>query len=365
MPKVSAPRATKPPRRKRKVSDSEDEDFEGEAFPKWKIAMVVAVVFICILALWPTLLGPLINMVTGKSGQVPDTTRQRQPPIHPALNRQGAPAGPAGAGSRAHMHPAAMRMQGEAAAQQTTAGRGGMFSYLLPVYTIGVMVFLVYTLSKIMFKKKKTKRRRNNYDDSDMSGSEGSGDDEDENMGRSQLKALQKRLFETENAMSRILEQLEDISLQKGGTKEDKSDALSEEQVKTVEESMKQLSALSKVYKQQKTALEEEGTSEEDEEFVGDEELEEYDAAELNSAPSSLDISDDELEKQLSKLLQTPKTEAPIKTESEPEPPVEPKEEVIEDKVEEKTAKKETSPPAVPEAVRESKPKVRRRTRRE
>jgi hypothetical protein len=249
MPVSTSTKTHKRHKRKSKYSDSEDENEPEEGIPKMKLLFLGAVVIVCLFALWPSLFGPLMSMITGRTTQPESQSRPQHPPVHPALNRQGASAGPS---PRGHMHPAAMRMaQGEAAQQQGSSGRGGLFSYLLPVYTIGVMVFLVYTLSKIMFKKK-PKRKRQQY------GSECSESEESEaegnNLSRGQLRSLQKRLYETETAMSKILEQLEDIAqTQPNDSKDNKN--LTDEQVKTVEASMKQLSELSKTYKEQKAEL--------------------------------------------------------------------------------------------------------------
>jgi hypothetical protein len=147
MPVSTSTKTHKRHKRKSKYSDSEDENEPEEGIPKMKLLFLGAVVIVCLFALWPSLFGPLMSMITGRTTQPESQSRPQHPPVHPALNRQGASAGPS---PRGHMHPAAMRMaQGEAAQQQGSSGRGGLFSYLLPVYTIGVMVFLVYTLSKV------------------------------------------------------------------------------------------------------------------------------------------------------------------------------------------------------------------------
>lgn len=88
--------------------------------------------------------------------------------------------------------------------QQT--GRGS-FAWLLPIYTVGVVAFLLYTFFKNSFKSNKTKkakkRRRDYYAASEDSYSDSSG---------GKLSTVQGRLKKTEKAMQSILEQLEMIS---------------------------------------------------------------------------------------------------------------------------------------------------------
>uniref|UniRef100_A0A1I7XCH3 RIC3 domain-containing protein n=1 Tax=Heterorhabditis bacteriophora TaxID=37862 RepID=A0A1I7XCH3_HETBA len=117
----------------------------------------------------------------------------------------GGNSRPGGFGGRHDVHPA-MRMA-SAQAETQTGGRG-MFTWMLPLYTVGVVVFLLYTL----FKSKK-KKKRSRYDSSEYS-----TEDEDENgdnfkrkLGKKKLRGLQERLRQTEDAMSKILTQLEAV----------------------------------------------------------------------------------------------------------------------------------------------------------
>ncbi|KAK5986910.1 Resistance to inhibitors of cholinesterase, partial [Trichostrongylus colubriformis] len=94
------------------------------------------------------------------------------------------------------------------AAETQSSGRGS-FTWMLPLYTVGVVIFLLYTL----FKSKGKKKRRSRYDSSDES-----SDDDDvynsrlkKKIGKRKLRSLQERLQQTEEAMSKILEQLEAV----------------------------------------------------------------------------------------------------------------------------------------------------------
>ncbi|PIO65605.1 hypothetical protein TELCIR_12710 [Teladorsagia circumcincta] len=118
------------------------------------------------------------------------------------------PGGPrAGGPSRHDVHPA-MRMAQQQAAETQSSGRGS-FTWMLPLYTVGVVIFLLYTL----FKTKGKKKRRSRY-----GSSEESSDDDDvynsrlkKKIGKRKLRSLQERLQQTEEAMSKILEQLEAV----------------------------------------------------------------------------------------------------------------------------------------------------------
>ncbi|CAJ0579902.1 unnamed protein product, partial [Mesorhabditis spiculigera] len=187
-------------RKKRKRRDSDDEE-EESPLSNWKLGMIVAVVVICFAMLYPTVLHPLL-MGTFSRSDAPKPTQSR-PPMHPGMGAR-ANGGPGGA------HPA-MRMaasHAETASQQSGGGRG-MYSWLLPFYTIGVVVFLLYTLFKSKSKKKKSRRSRygSESEESDEDYVKGLGGGKD----KKKVRGLQKRLRETEDAMSKILEQLERV----------------------------------------------------------------------------------------------------------------------------------------------------------
>ncbi|KIH52959.1 hypothetical protein ANCDUO_16927 [Ancylostoma duodenale] len=52
---------------------------------------------------------------------------------------------------------------------ETQSGGRGMFTWMLPLYTVGVVIFLLYTL----FKSKGKKKRRSRFDSSDYSSDDG------------------------------------------------------------------------------------------------------------------------------------------------------------------------------------------------
>ncbi|KAK0398484.1 hypothetical protein QR680_002613 [Steinernema hermaphroditum] len=185
-------------RRRRRKSDSYDEG--DDSLPTWKLGMVVAIVIVCFGVLYPSMFHPMLVSLFSRGQQQQQSNPQR-PPIHPAMNSPRASAGP-----RPDIHPA-MRM---APQPETQAPSGkGMFTWMLPLYTVGVVVFLVYTLFKS--KKKRKSRRRYLSDDEYESESE---DESERNgrMGKRQLHDLQTRLKETELAMSKILQQIESVS---------------------------------------------------------------------------------------------------------------------------------------------------------
>ncbi|KAI6211082.1 Resistance to inhibitors of cholinesterase protein 3.1 [Aphelenchoides besseyi] len=194
-------KARKLRRRKRELDDDEE---DREVLPRWKIIAVFAAIGICFAMLFPSLFAPLLSSMFGwKRGAEPQQTAQ---PHHPYMQSNGPPR--PGGPSR----PMPGRMPQPEIPQ---SGRGGMFSWMLPIYTVGVMGFLIYTLVKMNRRKKK---RRNRYEDDidEMDVSSSNSDDEDDSdrdgLGHRNLRSIQSRLRETESAMAKILEQLEEIA---------------------------------------------------------------------------------------------------------------------------------------------------------
>ncbi|KHJ79057.1 hypothetical protein OESDEN_21307 [Oesophagostomum dentatum] len=91
---------------------------------------------------------------------------------------------------------------------ETQSGGRGMFTWMLPIYTVGVVIFLLYTLFKT-----KSKKKRRRYDSSEYSSDEGDeyNDRLKRKIGKRKLRGLQERLQQTEEAMNKILEQLEAV----------------------------------------------------------------------------------------------------------------------------------------------------------
>ncbi|CAD6194532.1 unnamed protein product [Caenorhabditis auriculariae] len=192
--------------RKRRRREFEEDEDEG-GISSWKVGLVIGVIVVCFAMLYPALFHPMLMGLMGSKQQQP-TTSQARPPIHPAMGGGGAGGGRhPGPGVRPDVHPA-MRMAH--AQTETQSGGRGMFTWMLPLYTVGVVVFLLYTL----FKSKKNKKKKRRYDES----SEEEDDESDVNdvyngkrLGKKKLRGLQERLRQTEEAMTKILEQLETV----------------------------------------------------------------------------------------------------------------------------------------------------------
>ncbi|VDM57385.1 unnamed protein product [Angiostrongylus costaricensis] len=180
-------------RRRRRSSDEDDNLLSG-----WKLGLVIGVIVVCFAMLYPTVIHPMIMSFVGR-GEPPKPPTPSRPPIHPGMRGPGD-SRTGGPGARHDIHPA-MRMAAQQAETQSS-GRG-MFAWMLPIYTAGVVIFLLYTL----FKSKSKRKRRSRYDSSDDRLSRRIGSVS----GRRKLRGLQERLQQTEEAMTKILEQLEAV----------------------------------------------------------------------------------------------------------------------------------------------------------
>ncbi|VDM28803.1 unnamed protein product [Toxocara canis] len=118
---------------RRRRSSSEDEG----PISGWKMGLVIGVVVLCFGMLYPSLFHPMISSFFSKSPP-PQQTVPNRPPIHPSMSSPRA---------RPDIHPG-MRMAAAQAEAQTTSSSKGMFAWMLPLYTVGVVVFLIYTLVK-------------------------------------------------------------------------------------------------------------------------------------------------------------------------------------------------------------------------
>uniref|UniRef100_A0A0R3S0T5 RIC3 domain-containing protein n=1 Tax=Elaeophora elaphi TaxID=1147741 RepID=A0A0R3S0T5_9BILA len=208
----------------------------------WKLGIVIGVIIMCFAMLYPSVLHPLVSSFF----RTPPTrkTVTNRPPIHPAMS---------------------MRMAANQPDITTPSSSSkGMFAWMLPIYTVGVVAFLIYTLVK---SKKKRRIRRHDY-----SSTESESDDYSRNGGRAggigkrKLKGLQERLRQTELAMEKILEQLNTLSAEAtSATKQnliketeneeslkqclDQQDGKTEQYLRDLEEALRDFKELSKKYR--------------------------------------------------------------------------------------------------------------------
>uniref|UniRef100_A0A914ZUT8 Resistance to inhibitors of cholinesterase protein 3 N-terminal domain-containing protein n=1 Tax=Parascaris univalens TaxID=6257 RepID=A0A914ZUT8_PARUN len=280
---------TRSRRRRRRSSNDDDGPVSG-----WKMGLVVGVVVLCFGMLYPSLFHPMISSLFSKPPP-PQQTIPNRPPIHPSMSSPRA---------RPDIHPG-MRMAAAQAEATATSSSKGMFAWMLPLYTVGVVVFLIYTLVK---SKRKKQHRRHAYS-SDESESYDEDDEYEQsgrgvrNLGRRKLRSLQERLKQTELAMSKILEQLSTISVEptQGALPQDlentvdqksktngeskKTDADKEHYLRDLEKALREFKHLSNSYNKKERKRRGESLSEEEEmnEYEFEEEMDEDEGIEEKS----------------------------------------------------------------------------------
>ncbi|ESN99140.1 hypothetical protein HELRODRAFT_162635 [Helobdella robusta] len=134
-------------------------------------------------------------------------------PIYEAMKRHDGKQKFSPSFSRMGGHPgmhAASEMKKMMTSKQSVENRGTL-GYILPLYAIGILIYLVYTLSKLFAKKQSKPKQQyqpmtHNYVDYDSM-----DDAEIKEKGDDEMNTLKERLKETENQMTRILKAMEAI----------------------------------------------------------------------------------------------------------------------------------------------------------
>ncbi|VDP08416.1 unnamed protein product [Soboliphyme baturini] len=193
-----------------------DEDNEEINFPLWKTVAVVAVIIGSLGVTYPKFIHPMVLFMFGAHNQASPVVPE---PVFPAQKPHGAPRrhGESFEPNRHHVPPPPPMFPGPAA---TGRSGKGVWSSLLPVYTIGVIVFLLYTVSKIIWKQPDRNVRFPEFhynaesDGFEMGPSPPYRRDEKllRGMSREELHSLHNRLTETETSLKRILKYLEQIN---------------------------------------------------------------------------------------------------------------------------------------------------------
>lgn len=188
-----------------------------------RIVGSVCIILGCFCFLYPKLIHPVILTVFGlapkeapkANNEFPGPQHMRDgPPVHPGHHPHDARGVPGD--MRQHMrggpHPGMRAAAAENARQQQTkgSGRGGMMGVILPMYAVGIVVYLIYTLMKVFNKKDKKERDRDPQRDVSPghSGLEQRTITDDE---ENDMRLLQQRLAETEAQMTKILQAMKTV----------------------------------------------------------------------------------------------------------------------------------------------------------
>ncbi|VDM96650.1 unnamed protein product [Thelazia callipaeda] len=245
--------------RRRRTYSEEESQLSG-----WKLGVIVGVIIMCFAMLYPSMLHPLVTSLFLRTSPTPKTITNR-PPIHPAMTS---------ARFRPGLHQGLHYMRMAASQSDNTpsfTSSKGMFAWMLPIYTVGVVAFLIYTLIK---SKKKRRTRRHNHSSTETESEDDfnhfNGRAGSTHIGKRKLEGLQERLKQTEIAMEKILEQLNTISTEAANVAKrslmtetdndnedsvrrdvDQQDGKTEQYLRDLEEALRDFKQLSKKYRSQ------------------------------------------------------------------------------------------------------------------
>ncbi|OWF50713.1 resistance to inhibitors of cholinesterase protein 3-like [Mizuhopecten yessoensis] len=219
------------------------------------VRMIISVLIIvgCFTVIYPRFFHPVVLKVLGIAPE-PSVKRQPEYPPHRNFGDQGPSSKTVPDDMKRHMRPGphpGMRASAEMNNQKhASGGRGGIMGMVLPMYAVGIVVYLIYTLFKVFNKQGKGDIRRRQQAEQQRrglaySGELGSGERntqpgreptplgefygespeeklaniedvlnkaEDKHINEKQMQDLQSRLQETEKQMANILKAMNTVS---------------------------------------------------------------------------------------------------------------------------------------------------------
>ncbi|XP_060068234.1 resistance to inhibitors of cholinesterase protein 3-like [Ylistrum balloti] len=231
---------------------------DGQTGGTPNVRLIISVIIIvgCFTVIYPRFFHPLVLKAFGMAPE-PPVKHQPDFPPHRGVGGHG-PGRPSPDDIKQHMRPGphpGMRASAEMNKQkQSSGGRGGIMGMVLPMYAVGIVVYLIYTLFKVFNKQGKGDIRRRQLEEQQRRGlayrggvggqyRDGVGtypgseptapltdmygetpeeklaniEDvlnkaEDKNISEVQMQDLQRRLQETEAQMANILKAMNAVS---------------------------------------------------------------------------------------------------------------------------------------------------------
>lgn len=182
----------------------------------------LAIILGCFIFLYPKLLHPVLVTLLGFNAKVEDSrTDDFVPPPLREKMVHNMPAHKADIPEhvkkmRHGPHPGLRAAAAEQAKQTKGSGRG-MMGVILPMYAVGIVIYLIYTLYKVFGKNDKKRRDstspiKQQAKVSSNSDSHHSDDDEDE----MDIRKLQEKLAKTEAEMTKILAAMQSVQMRVG-----------------------------------------------------------------------------------------------------------------------------------------------------